>query len=87
MTVHAEKRVIAHHPADLYQLVADVGRYPEFLPWCLAARVHSKTDARLIAELIIGFQMFRERFTSTVTLIPEQLEIDVEYDIDFKIMT
>ena len=79
MTVHAEKRVIAHRPEDLFHLVGDVARYPEFLPWCLAARIRSKDDAKMVADLIIGFQMFRERFTSYVTLKPEALEIEVEY--------
>ena len=39
MTVHAETRVIPHRPDELYALVADVRRYPEFLPWCMAARI------------------------------------------------
>ena len=60
MTVHAEKRVIPHRPEELYALVADVRRYPEFLPWCMAARIREESDAALAADLIIGFQMFRE---------------------------
>ena len=64
MTVHAEKRVINHQPEDLYALVADVQKYPEFLPWCLAARIREKSPISLSADLIIGFNMFRERFTS-----------------------
>ena len=68
MTVHSEKRVIRHQPQDLFDLVADVRKYPEFLPWCLAARMRSETDTALTAELIIGFNMFRERFTSYVEL-------------------
>ena len=68
MTVHAEKRVIPHRPEELYALVADVRRYPEFLPWCMAARIREENDAALTADLIIGFQMFRERFTSYVEL-------------------
>lgn len=79
MTVHAEKRLIAHTPENLYHLVADVARYPEFLPWCMAARIRSKDDEKMIADLIIGFQMFRERFTSYVTLKPDTLSIEVEY--------
>ena len=69
MTVHAERRVIQHCPQDLYQLVANVRAYPEFLPWCLAARIRHETDHDLQADLIIGFNMFRERFTSHVSLI------------------
>ena len=79
MTVHAERRVIRHSPQDLYDLVADVRSYPQFLPWCMAARVRHEDESQLAADLIIGFQMFRERFTSYVDLKPENLEIDVKY--------
>ena len=79
MTVHAEKRVIPYSPEQLYELVADVRSYPEFLPWCIAARIRHQDDYALEADLIIGFQMFREKFTSYVDLDPETLEIDVQY--------
>ena len=79
MTVHAEKRVIPYRPEELYALVADVTRYPEFLPWCMAARIREQDERALTADLIIGFQMFRERFTSYVDLNPEQYEINVKY--------
>lgn len=79
MTVHAEKRVIPYRPEELYALVADVRRYPEFLPWCMAARIREQDEHALSADLIIGFQMFRERFTSYVDLNPEHLEINVKY--------
>jgi len=79
MTVHAEKRVINHRPEDLYALVADVQKYPEFLPWCLAARIRDKSPISMSADLIIGFNMFRERFTSFVDLDVDNLEITVKY--------
>ena len=79
MTVHSERRIIAHNPEDLFALVADVRRYPEFLPWCLASRIRSETEQRMVADLIIGFQMFKERFTSFVDLDRDALEIHVEY--------
>ena len=79
MTVHNENRIIGHQPAALYALVADVKAYPEFLPWCLAARIRSQSDDQLIADLIIGFQMFKERFTSYVNLNQDDLTIEVEY--------
>jgi len=79
MTVHYEKRIIAHNPEDLFALVADVRRYPEFLPWCLASRIRTETEQRMVADLIIGFQMFKERFTSFVDLDRDALEIHVEY--------
>ncbi len=88
MTTHSEKRVIAHRPEQLFELVADVQRYPQFLPWCVAARVRSKTDEMLIADLIIGFQMFRESFTSYVKMDRDALSIEVEYaEGPFKYLT
>ena len=68
MPTHAEKQVVPYRPDQLFELVADVGRYPEFLPWCVAARVRSRTEAELVADLTIGFGPFRESFTSRVTL-------------------
>lgn len=79
MTVHSEKRIIPHRPKDLYSLVADVRAYPEFLPWCLAARICQESTHDLTADLIIGFNMFRERFTSYVKLDSNALEINVVY--------
>ncbi len=79
MTVHAEKRVVRHSPEQLYALVADVRSYPQFLPWCLAARIRHQNEISLAADLIIGFRMFREKFTSYVDLDAEALEINVRY--------
>ena len=79
MTIHREKRVIHHRPQDLYALVADVRSYPEFLPWCLASRIRQESTDALTADLIIGFNMFREKFTSHVELDPATLEITVKY--------
>lgn len=79
MTIHAEKRVVSHTPEQLYALVLDVQKYPQFLPWCLAARVKSQTESELTADLIIGFNMFRETFTSYVEFDSDKLVIDVRY--------
>lgn len=79
MTVHSEKRIIHHTPEELFDLVADVKLYPEFLPWCLAARIRSQTDKELLADLIIGFQVFKEQFTSKVELNRKDLIIDTTY--------
>ena len=79
MTVHAEKRVINHRPEDLFALVADVRKYPDFLPWCLAARIREESPLSFKADLIIGFNLFRERFTSFVDLDADNLEITVKY--------
>jgi coenzyme Q-binding protein COQ10 len=67
----------------MYDLVADVGRYPQFLPWCSAARVKSVVPQGraevMEADLVISFKVFRERFTSRVVLMPDDMKIDAEY--------
>jgi len=68
MPTHAEQRLIAYAPEQLFDLVADVGKYPQFLPWCVKAVVKSQTESELVADLTIGFGPFRETFTSRVTL-------------------
>lgn len=78
MPTHAEKRSLPYTPEQLFALVADVQRYPEFLPWCLASRIRRRDGNVLYADLIIGFRMFREKFTSRVTL-QEPHRIDVAY--------
>ena len=78
MPTHAEKRLLPYSQEQLFELVADIDRYPEFLPWCVATRIRSRTGKIVIADLVIGFKMFRERFTSEVTLArPDR--IDVRY--------
>jgi len=75
MPRYAEKRFLPYTPAQLFELVAAVDRYPEFLPWCLAARMRSAGTlpgtprrALLVADLVIGFRMMHARYTSRVTL-------------------
>lgn len=68
MPTHAEKKILPYSQDQLFDMVADVRRYPEFLPWCVGARIISRTDSELIADLTIGFKMFRETFRSQVTL-------------------
>ncbi|MGG5808090.1 type II toxin-antitoxin system RatA family toxin [Falsiroseomonas sp. CW058] len=68
MPTHAEKRVLPYSEEQLFDMVADVRRYPEFLPWCVGARIVSRTETELVADLTIGFKMFRETFRSQVLL-------------------
>ena len=79
MTTHKEIRVIPHKPEHLYALVADVKSYPEFLPWCMGARVRESSDTAMRADLMIGFRLYREKFTSYVDLDQEARTINVEY--------
>ena len=78
MPTHAEVRVLHHPPEQLFDLVADVEKYPEFLPWCVDARIRRREGDLIVADLVIGYRVFRERFTSTVTL-DRPHRIDVTY--------
>ncbi len=80
MPRHAETRHLPYRPEQLFDLVADVGSYPEFLPWCTAARIRSRSETLLIADLVIGFKGISERFTSRVQLDRPGLFIDVDYE-------
>lgn len=91
MPRHSETRSLQYTAQQMYDLVADVARYPEFLPWCAAARINALTkdgDARVMdADLVISFKVFRERFASRVTLYDADLRIDTKYlDGPFKFM-
>lgn len=79
MPTHAEKRPLPYTPEEMYRLVADVDRYPEFLPWCLGARIRKREGDVFWADLVIGFKMVRERFTSRVELNPDGRRINVSY--------
>lgn len=68
MPRHHENLILPYKPEQLFDLVADVGRYPEFLPWCKGARILEKNEDEIKADLIIGYKMFQEKFTSIVTL-------------------
>ena len=83
MPTHTEKRIMPYTAKQMYDLVADVETYPDFLPWCAATRIRkvTKDSHKTIveADLIIAFKVFRERFGSRVTLKAEKFSIDVEY--------
>ena len=78
MPTYAEKKRLAYTPEQMFDLVADVRRYPEFLPWCVGAAIISRNEQELIADLTIGFKMFRETFRSRVTL-ERPSHVHVEY--------
>ena len=91
MPTHSETRQLPYTPDQMYALVADVPKYPEFLPWCAAARVRRvvpfENGEVMEADLVISFKVFRERFGSRVKLWPGVRKIDTEYlDGPFKYM-
>ncbi|MGE4064883.1 MAG: type II toxin-antitoxin system RatA family toxin [Rhodospirillaceae bacterium] len=79
MPVHREKKILPYTPEQMFALVADVEKYPEFLPWCLACRIRKQeTPTSFIADLQVGFKMVREQFTSRVSIEPQKA-ITVSY--------
>ena len=79
MPTHAEKQIVPYTQDQLFDLVADVDKYPRFLPWCVAARVRHRTGNQLLCDLTIGFGPFRESFTSRVTL-DRPRRVNVKYE-------
>ncbi len=79
MPTHAESRVVGYRPEQMFDLVAEVEKYPQFLPWCAAARVKSRNQERLLADLTIAFGPFRESFGSRVSLDRPHL-VKVQYE-------
>jgi coenzyme Q-binding protein COQ10 len=83
MPQFSTKRRVRHPPADMFNLVADVERYPEFVPLCRAMRVLRRTELNgrdvVIAQMTVAYRLVRESFTSRVTLDRDRLEILVEY--------
>jgi coenzyme Q-binding protein COQ10 len=83
MPSHSETRTLPYSASQMYDLVADVARYPEFLPWTAAARIRSRKPEGdhevMLADLVVSFKVFRETFGSRVTLWPGRKRIDTEY--------
>ncbi|UYV39548.1 type II toxin-antitoxin system RatA family toxin [Rhodobacteraceae bacterium D3-12] len=92
MPTHSETRILPYTARQMFDLVGDVASYPEFLPWCAAARVRSVTPMasggqEMLADLVISFKVFRERFGSRVRLFADEHRIETEYlDGPFKYM-
>ena len=77
MPRHSETKHLPYTPEQLFELVADVANYDKFLPWVSAVRVRSNSETEMIADLIVGFNAFKERFTSRVTkLRPDRITVD-----------
>ncbi len=83
MPAHSESRHVPYSAGQMYDLVADVERYPEFIPWTGAARVRERRrhgdHVVMLADLVVTFKVFSERFCSRVTLWPDARRIDTEY--------
>jgi coenzyme Q-binding protein COQ10 len=77
MISHRETRAVPYSAELMYAVVADVEKYPEFLPWVVALRVLSRRGDGLTAEMVVGYGALRERYTSDVRLDPVERRIDV----------
>lgn len=77
MPHHAETRHLPYTPEQVFDLVADIERYPQFLPWTQALRITSRDGDVVTADMVVGFKMVRERFTSRVELHkPDRIHVD-----------
>ena len=77
MPRHKETRRLPYTPEQMFDLVADVGSYGEFLPWVAAVRVKSDSETEMVADLVVGFKALKERFTSRVTKDrPRMIHVD-----------
>ncbi len=83
MTSHAEIRYLPYTAKEMFDLVADISAYPEFLPWCAAARVRKEAQKgnvkQIEADLVISFKVFREKFGSRVLLDSSKFIIETDY--------
>jgi coenzyme Q-binding protein COQ10 len=85
-------RHVRHSAENMFSLVADIEKYPEFVPLCEALTVRSRRDrdgqSILVADMTVGYKAIRETFTTQVHLKPEENRIDVRYiDGPFKYLT
>lgn len=77
---HKERRILPYRPEQMFRLVADVERYPEFLPWCVGARIRERRGNRILADLAVGFMGIRESFSSTVDIDDQSCAIRMHSD-------
>ncbi|MBB3357563.1 coenzyme Q-binding protein COQ10 [Novosphingobium capsulatum] len=73
----AEQRRLQWSPEQMFDLVADVRRYPEFLPWVVATRIKADSETEMVADMLVGFNALREKFTSRVRKAkPDRIEVE-----------
>ena len=77
MPSHRETRILPYTSEQLFDLVMDIEKYPQFLPWCIGARVNVRQKNKLEADVIVGYKMLREKFSSRVHMIrPNAIEVE-----------
>lgn len=78
MPHHHEQRILPHSAGQMFDLVADVKSYPEFLPWVSAIRIRKDDEQEMLADMVVGFKSLRETFSSRVLKTPKS-SIVVDY--------
>ncbi|MEM9469534.1 MAG: type II toxin-antitoxin system RatA family toxin [Pseudomonadota bacterium] len=79
MLTHFEQKRLPYTKEQMFDLVADVASYKEFAPWCVASRVNKlESDTVFLADLVVGYKLFREKFSSRV-MLDKPHEISIEY--------
>jgi coenzyme Q-binding protein COQ10 len=80
---HKEIQYSVYSPKQLYELVIDIDKYPEFLPWCSAARILEKKNNCIYAELVVSFKSFHDKYTSRVkSTVPEDMNKPYLINVD-----
>ncbi len=83
MPIHEQRKWVRHSADEMLNIVMQIEQYPEFLPWCTGARIRSSDKEQdkeiIVADLLVAFKMFREKFTSRVVVDRAHKKIDVEY--------
>ena len=78
MPTHSESRIVPYSSEQLFNLVIDIKKYQEFLPWCLGTRIYNASGNDLDADIIVGYKVFREKFSSHVHFTRFR-EIKIDY--------
>lgn len=71
MPSHIEKKILPYPSQFLYEIVKDVEKYPEFVPWCQKIEILEKKSESMLVDLTVGYKIFQETYTSRITLFPE----------------
>ena len=86
MKTHSESRKVPYSAQQMFAMVAAIDRYPEFIPWITGARIRSRAPLgageELVADLVISFKVFRERYASRVKASPPQGEAAGRIDVE-----
>jgi len=79
MKTSKQEVIINHSAKSIYEIVLDIEKYPEFIPWCSNVQIHSKTNKNIIADLLVKYKFLQINFTSEVRFDSNKLIINVIY--------